>query len=901
MAGRNEAGLDGRNVLVVREDEVAEVREPRDGGSGGDNSRNVSDVFRLGSPEAGQEAVGALEAVVDGGDEISGRQDRVCEAVGGSMAIDLDECWRLCDDGAGFRGVCPVHGCDLEVRAHSRALWRSKVRRHVRKVHDVRSWCTSLGVSFVVEERDGALASRLVSALGWSMCSQCGSCAAAGGHVHGRRGMCSGLLSQAECGQSRSLASVLSNAAIGTSRGPVAETHARAWSIPDVRRGREAQHATVVGGTPVEPAVHYRMENAEGRNEHMAVDEENGPRAQGAHPGPRLGSMALDDEEHKEDAHSDPAPLLAAPTDGNGGSDQGSLRDVEVCLGQTRRYGGFRMHQELEAKVAEASTVTGVAFAEVGVDILAEFGALHWGLGRAPRLLRKERVEAMARGLERSLQEIVIAAGLDVTPDCTSERLCRAWKSFFEVVPRERVGQATPARADHSGGEDVQGTLPMQLGPTRDYPADEWASQDAVIGREALLQRAARLVQEGRVSDAASTLLSPTPPLSPGPREMVKLSALHPRAAPIPDSALQEWDSMVKEAPGGQRRPGAARQGVHGSSGRGPCDEVSMAQVTGPWERAREAVRSVAQNAAFSDRKDLESRLQRIYEGMRQGVVAAGAQQRERRRAAALGRRVGEEEGGETALQWEEEASAVDELLGRCGVGDYSLSRHLAQRQGRVWGRRTHEVVQPRGVAGGRMGPRQVASHLRRFSPVVVAERLAAHRAASRRAAGQVPWVSSGFVKKVLCGMPRHRAVGPSGQSYEFLAQIAGCSAYAQELMASLIRLWMLGRAGPACLLMQGRLVALDKRDGRGGLRPIVLGECFGRVAAQVLLRAGGSPEGEELAEGGQFAVGVSGGTEVMGWAAQMAHARGASLLALDVRNAYNEVSREQVLSACAR
>jgi hypothetical protein len=130
------------------------------------------------------------------------------------------------------------------------------------------------------------------------------------------------------------------------------------------------------------------------------------------------------------------------------------------------------------------------------------------------------------------------------------------------------------------------------------------------------------------------------------------------------------------------------------------------------------------------------------------------------------------------------------------------------------------------------------------------------------------------------------------------IVQLNGRDGYAWELFAVVIRLLVIGRGGPSHVLGAARLIALKK--GPRAIRPIAVGETLNRIAGLVAARAV-EPTMREVLAPMQFGVAVPGGTEATGWAAHLARVGGAALCNVDVRNAFNSVTRRSILQAVAR
>jgi hypothetical protein len=159
-------------------------------------------------------------------------------------------------------------------------------------------------------------------------------------------------------------------------------------------------------------------------------------------------------------------------------------------------------------------------------------------------------------------------------------------------------------------------------------------------------------------------------------------------------------------------------------------------------------------------------------------------------------------------------------------------------------------------------------------------------------------------VLKALRGFPAGTASGPSGLSVQHLADC--CALPGSPLIDPLRSLCqtLLTRRAPAGVqptLFGARLVALVKKDG--GLRPIACGEILRRLAGKVLCGLCKKALVKALLPVGQVGVGVPNGIEGLYFAARQAGMRIAptfACLKLDLVNAFNEVSRHEVLAAVA-
>ena len=95
-------------------------------------------------------------------------------------------------------------------------------------------------------------------------------------------------------------------------------------------------------------------------------------------------------------------------------------------------------------------------------------------------------------------------------------------------------------------------------------------------------------------------------------------------------------------------------------------------------------------------------------------------------------------------------------------------------------------------------------------------------------------------------------------------------------------------------------LTPLRKKNGR--LRPVAAGEALRRLTGKALARAHATEVAEAVGPR-QFGVGTPGGTEALSHAVQVEAGRkpGAAFIALDMRNAFPSLDRDQVLAAVRR
>jgi hypothetical protein len=171
--------------------------------------------------------------------------------------------------------------------------------------------------------------------------------------------------------------------------------------------------------------------------------------------------------------------------------------------------------------------------------------------------------------------------------------------------------------------------------------------------------------------------------------------------------------------------------------------------------------------------------------------------------------------------------------------------------------------------------------------------------------AGPPPTLTRQQVLHALHTSSRGSAGGPSGWTFEHLRILSG-SSEAEDLLADLVILLARGQVPAAArgLYTSSRLIPLDKRrpDGSRDVRPVAVGEVFLRLAGRALCLATRGDFARLLLPH-QFGVGVSCGAESVVRVIQRAlHLRrGWVVLALDLRNAFNEVERRAVFEGVER
>lgn len=179
---------------------------------------------------------------------------------------------------------------------------------------------------------------------------------------------------------------------------------------------------------------------------------------------------------------------------------------------------------------------------------------------------------------------------------------------------------------------------------------------------------------------------------------------------------------------------------------------------------------------------------------------------------------------------------------------------------------------------------------------IVLASRLAL-ASSTAPAAVMAPRVPVELVQLVVGRLPAHKGVGVSGWTYEGIRQAAALDGRVLIVLTCIAELLAAGCLGAARVWTMGRLVALEKANGE--VRPVVVGESLLRLLTKIVLQTA-VPADVRIHEE-QYAHGVAGGVERAAMSAQAALTAGKTLLCTDVRNAYNTISRREILRATSR
>jgi len=190
----------------------------------------------------------------------------------------------------------------------------------------------------------------------------------------------------------------------------------------------------------------------------------------------------------------------------------------------------------------------------------------------------------------------------------------------------------------------------------------------------------------------------------------------------------------------------------------------------------------------------------------------------------------------------------------------------------------------------------EVLAELRSLLVVMGQERGAL--AADPDAAEEVP---ARTLAKELRKAPRSSGPGPSGSRFAHW-QTCQHSPGAMAALGKVVDRIASGQVPPgaAAGLALTTLTPLRKKNGR--LRPVAAGEALRRLTAKALARAHAKPIADAVGAA-QFGVGTPGGTEALCHAAQVESGQKprAVFVALDMRNAFPSLDRDQVLAAVRR
>ena len=156
--------------------------------------------------------------------------------------------------------------------------------------------------------------------------------------------------------------------------------------------------------------------------------------------------------------------------------------------------------------------------------------------------------------------------------------------------------------------------------------------------------------------------------------------------------------------------------------------------------------------------------------------------------------------------------------------------------------------------------------------------------------------VSEELMERVLARLPKGRAAGPSGWTYEHIQAATNASPRAREAARTFVNTMLAGDVPHLPDLLDSRLVAFAKPAG--GVRPIAIGETWLRLGCLCGIAA--TPDiGPTLAPL-QFCSGVPGGTQclIQGMRLRMMNEPDVLTVGLDFKNAFNTLDRTAALQA---
>jgi hypothetical protein len=156
--------------------------------------------------------------------------------------------------------------------------------------------------------------------------------------------------------------------------------------------------------------------------------------------------------------------------------------------------------------------------------------------------------------------------------------------------------------------------------------------------------------------------------------------------------------------------------------------------------------------------------------------------------------------------------------------------------------------------------------------------------------------VTGEILSKVLTSLPHGSAAGPSGWAYEHIKAATSSSEDARAAVLRFVQTADRGDLPHLPRLLDARLLPFAKPSG--GIRPIAVGEVWYRLAALCSLAA--CPEASRALSPLQVAVGVRGGSQVVGHAlrAGIAAAPASVTVQVDWQNAFNTLRRDKMLAA---
>ena len=484
------------------------------------------------------------------------------------------------------------------------------------------------------------------------------------------------------------------------------------------------------------------------------------------------------------------------------------------------------------------------------------------------RLVPRNRVDEAREAFTAAMEEILTAASRDTTTNASSHSLGIAWLHLF-AIPSKFAGESEGgAPVTQQNGQQAR---PQMHRNRTQYLVDELGSagesQDAEAMAETARARARTLILEGRLSAAAEALLKPEPPAPPSARSAQQLQNLHPTERPIG----ADEQAKIYQVARGTLQPDLSSRSLRRAS------PVAVSAPMIPMEAATAVIQRVRALASTDPRGQDPTRRQAALSGAQEALKRAARLEAIRQLGEPPSQQSAAPEAANTETQQSQGSQRVRDMLPGLEALDQQWGVSLAQQRQDV---RDPATVRPID---------QVVSQWAQYE----------HQAMSRAPTG-IPALksfSSLEIASLVSVLPPHRAAGPSGMTYEMLRQLLGRDAHAFALFAAIVRLILAGRGGPASMLMASRLIALHKKGSE--VRPIAVGETIMRICGLVATRSCEQALVQALRPE-QVGVALPGGTEIAAWTAQAARLSGLPILSVDAKNAFNSVSRREVLRATA-
>ena len=545
---------------------------------------------------------------------------------------------------------------------------------------------------------------------------------------------------------------------------------------------------------------------------------------------------------------------------------------------------------------------------QVHPDTTGLAGAMGLGPQLTP-LIAQSQLQDARREFVQQLEAIVLAAGQDDTPTCSSHALAQAWLRLL-AIPAKYAQKKGRGAQEAKEGEDT--VAQRRAGPAYfllDELMHEPSEEDV---HEWATTRAQHLVHLGRISDAANVLANPQPPVPMSVEVARQMRELHPVEQPLSEREVAQVHALVRQA------------AVRGTGGEGeisltlsqPSDTTGPAIPAGAAMAVLQRVRAAAVAVAASEGESADAKRTKVREVLSSALEALkDAAFTERKRQMGELREQTEDEPGQEQEPERPPTPEPEEPRRREGMPPHIalLVPGLEEQEDR-WEQaagvpEVHNGHEEATEAGEEEEKSDIPSVRDGAAPADTVRPLDSHEGtlahaewqALRRAcpgSNAIPRILPRHLVPLAASLPAHRAAGPSGMTYEMLRQLLGRDAYAFTLFTAVVRLLMVGRGGPAPILMASRAIAL--RKGQAAVRPIAIGEVIMRLVGLAMTRLA-MPTLVKVLAPHQVGVGLRGGTEVVGWASQLARLSGHCIMSVDARNAFNSVSRRQILRECAQ